>query len=70
MTIANQTGRGSSITGLSIAGAICYVVWGGLHLQAAYAIHATVARPCGPGSLGARLDIHDTCVFQDGRIGR
>src|ERR1700752_4763128 len=29
----------SSVTKLSIAGAVCYVLWGCLHLQAAYAVY-------------------------------
>jgi hypothetical protein len=47
----------SSITKLSLAGAICYALWGCLHLQAAYAVyHAGAALE--PGMAQGR-------VFQD-----
>jgi fumarate reductase subunit D len=47
----------SSITKMSLAGAICYALWGGLHLQAAYAVyHVGVALE--PGMARGR-------VFQD-----
>jgi hypothetical protein len=42
MTIADHVGRPlehSSVTKLSVAGAICYAIWGLLHLQAAYAVY-------------------------------
>jgi hypothetical protein len=38
----NQIGRQlghSAVTKLSVAGAICYALWGCLHLQAAYAVY-------------------------------
>jgi hypothetical protein len=47
----------SSITKLSIAGAICYAIWGCLHLQAAYAVYH-VGAALEPGVAQAR-------VFQD-----
>jgi hypothetical protein len=47
----------SSITKLSIAGAICYAIWGCLHLQAAYAVYH-VGAALEPGMAQAR-------VFQD-----
>jgi hypothetical protein len=47
----------SSITKMSLAGAICYALWGCLHLQAAYAVyHVGVALE--PGMARGR-------VFQD-----
>jgi hypothetical protein len=60
MTIPNQIGRSlepSSITKPSVAGAICYVVWGCLHLQAAYAVYR-VGAALEPGMAQGR-------VFQD-----
>jgi hypothetical protein len=42
MSITDHVGRSierSSITKLSIAGATCYVLWGCLHLMAAYAVY-------------------------------
>jgi hypothetical protein len=42
MTTINHAGRSlhhSSVTTLSVVGAICYVLWGCLHLQAAYAVY-------------------------------
>jgi hypothetical protein len=47
----------SSITKLSIAGAICYAIWGCLHLQAAFAVYH-VGAALEPGMAQAR-------VFQD-----
>jgi hypothetical protein len=47
----------SSITKLSIAGAICYAIWGCLHLQAAFAVYH-VGAALEPGVAQAR-------VFQD-----
>jgi hypothetical protein len=41
----------SSITKLSLAGAICYALWGCLHLQAAHAVYhvgTALARPAFP----------------------
>jgi hypothetical protein len=40
--VTSPAGR-SSITKLSLAGAICYVLWGCLHLQAAYAVYGVGA---------------------------
>ena len=60
MTIASKSGRRrepSSITGLSIAGAICYALWGCLHLQAAAAVYH-VGTTLTPGMAQGR-------VFQD-----
>lgn len=60
MRIAHRTGRlvGSSlITKLSVAGAICYALWGCLHLQAAYAVYR-VGTALEPGMAQGR-------VFQD-----
>lgn len=57
MTITNQIGRPlehSSITKLSIAGAICYALWGCLHLQAAYAVYHLGAA-LDPGMVQARV---------------
>ena len=47
----------SSITKLSLAGAICYALWGCLHLQAAYAVYS-VGAALEPGMAQGR-------VFQD-----
>ncbi len=47
----------SSITKLSIAGALCYALWGCLHLQAAYAVYH-VGAGLEPGMVQAR-------IFQD-----
>lgn len=47
----------SSVTKLTIAGAICYVLWGCLHLQAAYAVYR-VGAALDPGMAQGR-------VFQD-----
>jgi len=57
MTITDHVGRHSSVTTLSIAGAICYAVWGCLHLQAAHAVYQ-VASALEPGMAKGR-------VFQD-----
>ena len=60
MTIIDYVGRPlvrSSISKLSVVGAICYAIWGCLHLQAAYAVyHVGVALE--PGMVQGR-------VFQD-----
>jgi hypothetical protein len=60
MTIIDYVGRPlvrSSISKLSVVGAICYALWGCLHLQAAYAVyHVGVALE--PGMVQGR-------VFQD-----
>ncbi|HEY1979952.1 MAG TPA: hypothetical protein VGH13_07685 [Xanthobacteraceae bacterium] len=60
MTAIDHIGRPlerASVTKLSIAGAICYALWGCLHLQAAYAVY----------HLGATLEpgIVQGRVFQD-----
>ena len=47
----------SSVTKLSIAGAICYALWGCLHLQAAHAVYH-VGAALEPGMAQGR-------VFQD-----
>jgi len=47
----------SSITKLSLAGAICYALWGCLHLQAAYAVYH-VGAALEPGMAQGR-------IFQD-----
>ena len=47
----------SAITALSVAGAICYVLWGCLHLRAAYAVYQLGAA-LAPGMVQGR-------VFQD-----
>jgi hypothetical protein len=47
----------SSMTKLSVAGAICYALWGCLHLQAAYAVFR-VGAALEPGMVQGR-------VFQD-----
>lgn len=60
MAITNQTGptlEHSRITVLSTAGAICYALWGCLHLQAAYLVHH-VGAALPPGMAQGR-------VFQD-----
>jgi len=49
----------SPITKLSLAGAICYALWGCLHLQAAYAVYR-VGAALEPGMAQGR-------VFQDAR---
>ena len=54
--VASPAGR-SSITKLSLAGAICYALWGFLHLQAAYAVYH-VGAALEPGMAQGR-------VFQD-----
>jgi hypothetical protein len=60
MTIIDYVGRPlvrTSISKLSVVGAICYALWGCLHLQAAYAVyHVGVALE--PGMVQGR-------VFQD-----
>ena len=60
MTIIDYVGRPlvrSSVSKLSVVGAICYALWGCLHLQAAYAVyHVGAARE--PGMVQGR-------VFQD-----
>jgi hypothetical protein len=66
MTITDRVGRplehsslakDSSVTKLSVVGAICYALWGGLHLQAAYAVYH-VGAALEPGMAQGR-------VFQD-----
>jgi hypothetical protein len=60
MTITDQVGPPlihSSVTKLSLAGAICYALWGCLHLQAAYAVYR-VGAALEPGMVPGR-------VFQD-----
>jgi hypothetical protein len=60
MTITNETGRSlkrSTVSKLSVAGAICYALWGCLHLQAAYAVYH-VGAALEPGMAQGR-------VFQD-----
>jgi hypothetical protein len=52
-----QPSERSSVTKLSIAGAICYTLWGILHLQAAYAVYH-VGAALEPGMAQGR-------VFQD-----
>ena len=47
----------STMTKLSVAGAICYVLWGCLHLMAAYAVYR-VGAALAPGMAQAR-------IFQD-----
>ena len=54
--VTSPAGR-SSITKLSLAGAICYALWGFLHLQAAYAVYH-VGAALEPGMAQGR-------VFQD-----
>jgi hypothetical protein len=60
MTTIDHVGRPlerSSVTKLSVAGAICYALWGCLHLQAAYAVYHLGAG-LEPGMVQGR-------VFQD-----
>jgi hypothetical protein len=60
MTISNTVRRPlkrSSVTTLSLVGAICYALWGCLHLQAAYAVYH-VGAALQPGMAQGR-------VFQD-----
>ena len=60
MTIIDYVGRPlvrSSISKLSVVGAICYAIWGCLHLQAAYAVYH-VGAALDPGMVQGR-------VFQD-----
>jgi hypothetical protein len=60
MTIIDYVGRPlvrSSISKLSVVGAICYALWGCLHLQAAYAVYH-VGAALEPGMVQGR-------VFQD-----
>src|SRR6201987_6070614 len=60
MTITHYPERAierSSITKLSVVGAICYALWGCLHLQAAYAVYH-VGAALTPGMAQGR-------VFQD-----
>jgi len=60
MTITDHVGRSlerSSVTKLSIAGSICYALWGCLHLQAAYGVYH-VGAALEPGMAQGR-------VFQD-----
>jgi hypothetical protein len=54
---AGRSSEFSSVTKLSIAGAICYALWGCLHLQAAYAVYH-VGAAMEPGMAQGR-------VFQD-----
>ena len=60
MTIIDYVGRPlvrSSVSKLSVVGAICYALWGCLHLQAAYAVYH-VGAALEPGMVQGR-------VFQD-----
>ena len=60
MTIIDYVGRPlvrSSVSKLSVVGAICYALWGCLHLQAAYAVYH-VSAALEPGMVQGR-------VFQD-----
>jgi len=60
MTITDHAGRPvehPSVTKLSVVGAICYALWGSLHLQAAYAVYHMGAA-LEPGMVQGR-------VFQD-----
>ena len=60
MTIIDYVGRPlvrSSVSKLSVVGAICYAIWGCLHLQAAYAVYH-VGAALDPGMVQGR-------VFQD-----
>ena len=60
MSSTNQTRRAlerAPITKLSIAGAICYTLWGCLHLQAAYAVYHV--------GLGLEPGMAQGRVFQD-----
>jgi hypothetical protein len=60
MTIIDYVGRSlvrSSVSKLSVVGAICYALWGCLHLQAAYAVYH-VGAALEPGMVQGR-------VFQD-----
>ncbi len=54
---ASATFEGSAVTALSVAGATCYVLWGCLHLWAAYTVYQAAAA-LEPGMLRGR-------VFQD-----
>jgi hypothetical protein len=54
---ANRTFNESAVNPLSVAGAICYVLWGCLHLWAAYTVHQ-VGAAVAPGMVRGR-------VFQD-----
>jgi hypothetical protein len=57
MTVTDHVARPlapSSITGLSIAGAIVYTLWGCLHLQAAHAVYQLGAT-LQPGMVQGRL---------------
>jgi hypothetical protein len=60
--VTSPSGR-SSITRLSLAGAICYALWGCLHLQAAYAVYR-VGVALDPGMAQGRVfqDV-GTCCF-------
>jgi hypothetical protein len=49
--------RRSAVTALSVAGVACYVLWGCLHLRAAYAVYQ-VGAALAPGMVQGR-------VFQD-----
>ncbi len=53
----NRTFAGSAVTAVSVAGAICYVLWGCLHLWAAYGVYQ-VGAAVAPGMVRGR-------VFQD-----
>lgn len=53
----NGTFEDSTINALTVAGALCYVLWGCLHLWAAYAVYQ-VGAAVAPGMVQAR-------VFQD-----
>ena len=55
--MVTSPGERSSITKLSLAGAISYALWGCLHLQAAYAVYR-VGAALEPGMAQGR-------VFQD-----
>jgi hypothetical protein len=57
MATTDHVGRaleGSRITKLSVAGAICYALWGCLHLQAAHAVYR-VGAALEPGMVRGRL---------------
>lgn len=63
MTITDHVGQrleSSSVTKLSVVGAILYALWGFLHLQAAYAVYH-VGAALEPGMAQGR-------VFQDSSI--
>jgi hypothetical protein len=51
------------MTKLSVAGAICYVLWGCLHLMAAYAVYRVGARSRREWRKRASFRIPGTCCF-------